>query len=61
MPELKPCPFCGNSRPTICLDFRCVPKFYFGYCGICGIKTVGRFTKEEAINVWNRRINNATD
>lgn len=46
MPELKPCPFCGNDNPTICLDFRKTRKSYFGYCNICGVKTRRANTKK---------------
>lgn len=59
MPELKPCPFCGNNFPKIYCSQ--VYESYYGYCSNCGVKTRKTDTKEEAIEVWNRRTKNATD
>lgn len=57
MPELKPCPFCGNNYLNI--QSGQIYDNYWVYCGQCGVKTRKTDTKEETIEVWNRRANNA--
>ena len=59
MPELKPCPFCGNNYPEI--HSSQVYGSYYAYCRQCGVKTRKTDTKEETVEVWNRRKNNAND
>lgn len=52
-PELKPCPFCGNSATTH--DTGCDTGHYIT-CGKCYVR-VGNFdTKETAIESWNKRV-----
>jgi Lar family restriction alleviation protein len=54
--KLKPCPFCGTKKE--------VELVYIGeeswivYCAACGISTGCTDTAEEAIAVWNRRVDN---
>lgn len=51
--ELKPCPFCGGEaeqgyKPN---------HSYIVYCPNCGIGTGYKNTEEQAIEAWNRRVN----
>ena len=63
MAELKPCPFCGGKADVIqtkCLTNGCV--LYHVYhsalkCPIYEIQTENMPTEEEAIEAWNRRVN----
>jgi len=59
MDELKPCPFCGGKAEG---PFYYDP--YYGYQGDCGSYTiecnacralVNQRTKEQVIDIWNRR------
>ena len=56
MAELKPCPFCGckafctNDLPTYGCDV-----MYRVVCEDCNISTPLKWTKEKAIEAWNRR------
>lgn len=54
--KLKPCPFCGN-KPVFNED-----KFKYGvvysvYCEECCAE-IARFEEAEAIEAWNRRVQN---
>lgn len=59
--ELKPCPFCG-SKPQITENKLNLRSILYGV--ICvgdehHSVSVGYFqSEEEAVNAWNRRINN---
>lgn len=60
--ELKPCPFCGKSAFTMLEEFSSGDKAWYvlhwGY-EECYIKRcIGDYfdTEEEAVEVWNRRI-----
>lgn len=66
MPELKPCPFCGQRDAGV--------RDHHGYYSVCcGYWSDGKpsshcrqdwgefETEDDAINAWNRRANNATD
>lgn len=54
--KIKPCPCCGSKAKAF--------KDYHGnhliQCtnAICGIKTLTHYYIDEALKVWNRRINN---
>lgn len=69
--EIKPCPFCGGAAEY---KIRREYDGYCGYeegvvaCSECGISTPGfiidgyygiRYTKEQIIDIWNRRWENA--
>lgn len=66
MSELKPCPFCGGRMRV---DYELHPlryavvhvsKFYF--TDICYGGTDYEYrTEEEAIEVWNRRVNDGNN
>ena len=48
-PELKPCPFCGG-------EIRLFDTGYFWWtCKGCGVCSKGYYSKEKAIEAWNRR------
>lgn len=57
MAELKSCPFCGE-KAVVEMD----EGWYWEwnvYCSECGIHFPNHFeTKEEAIEAWNRRVDN---
>lgn len=58
MPELKPCPFCGSTnaieRETVTYQWVCL-------CDNCGASTAVYDEKDEAIEAWNRRVENEVD
>lgn len=60
--ELKPCPFCGGE---VTVDYNSYTKVYSIGCGnagcACNVGTLPCKTAEKAIEIWNRRTNNATD
>lgn len=53
--QLKPCPFCGGE--AILIKEKIITRFYVE-CKKCSAMTNLFTTKEEAIEVWNRRTNN---
>ena len=71
MAELKPCPFCGGKADLRQEDFDprwmptrndpdsggCPP--YYVQCDDCGATTEYRYMAHEAIELWNRRADNA--
>lgn len=65
-PDLKPCPFCGNTNIGILYGKEAYQsKDYFPAfeasvrCLRCGIGTRKRSHAEIAVNLWNRRENEA--
>lgn len=64
--ELKPCPFCGCNAVISSEQrhSRTKDKFYFAGCSnsncIAKLLCMNRYylTKEEAIEAWNRRVQN---
>ena len=60
--ELKPCPFCGDIDPDI--EELSINGLFIGSycveCFNCHAKTDYFDTEEEAIEAWNRRIDNKT-
>lgn len=62
--ELKPCPFCGNTKSVECVkEKNCYgDNYYYVGCvpfyGGCGASTCTRDTEDEAIEAWNRRSDN---
>lgn len=51
-PELKPCPFCGGEAR---LYNPLESTMHFVYCNNCSAQGRGN-TKAEAIEAWNRRV-----
>ena len=51
--ELKPCPFCGGEAETYPYYFN---EWYIG-CSECSCDLGVFDTKEEAIEAWNKRVN----
>jgi len=59
--KLKPCPFCGGIAKLFSFDVAYNPvrlKDWELQCmnDDCGVTTGTWYTKEQAINVWNRRV-----
>ena len=56
--ELKPCPFCGGKAEILNYS----ENAWLVYCRMCdGMVERWRKTKKEAIEQWNRRVNNEID
>ena len=49
MAELKPCPFCGGKAVLY------GKVFYYIVCKSCLAETKGNYSKQTAIETWNRR------
>lgn len=70
MEQLKPCPFCGRTNKLIIHEMSqrlddTDMKQYTVVCNASGDNTgcgancgYGHFTKQEAIEAWNRRADN---
>jgi len=61
MDNLKPCPFCGGEAITCKIeqDSFLLGRnifFYAAQCDSCNVKTPLCKTEEQAIEIWNRRI-----
>lgn len=53
--NLKPCPFCGQSKADV-NEQPCVGAIkYLVICHYCGAETNSDFVREYAIAAWNRR------
>ena len=59
MNKLKPCPVCGNHRLSFVVGV-VVPKFAV-LCEECGEESNWYNTKNEAVEDWNRRAENAVN
>ena len=66
MIELKPCPFCGGQAEERYLKRKMLfARFVFPYsthfvyirCAGCAATSEVKWTREEAIEAWNRRAN----
>ena len=64
MAELKPCPFCGGEAEEAYVKRKkWFARFRYPYithvtyirCKVCQATTMVRWTREEAIEAWNRR------
>lgn len=54
MTELEPCPFCGNEYISVIPS---VDKIvYWCKCEECGVETSCYENKADAIQAWNRRV-----
>ena len=51
--ELKPCPFCGSYDISLDCNSDNDP---FTWCVNCGARTVECMTETEAIEAWNKRV-----
>lgn len=61
MAELKPCPFCGNNakpRRFTSGIFKRITVHYVE-CVVCRVKTSVELDIETAVDVWNRRADDA--
>ena len=67
MAELKPCPFCGGDaeekyirRKKVFAKFKFPYNTHFVYiqCKLCSASSCVKHTREEAIEAWNRRVDN---
>ena len=57
MAELKPCPFCGEKG--ILKRKEILGRHYYKVeCLDCFAATFSELTREEAIEAWNRRVDN---
>ena len=65
MAELKPCPFCGGEAEEAYMKRKKLfAKFRFPYvthivyirCEVCGATSSLKWTRENAIEAWNRRV-----
>lgn len=54
MAELKPCPFCGGEADV---EWYVRIKTGYCYCKSCKTRMPNKLSKEEAIEAWNRRVN----
>ena len=52
--KLKPCPFCGGEAEIV-EDRLYGEDYYAGRCKSCAATSIFEFTKEEAVDKWNRR------
>ena len=63
MAKLKPCPFCGNEAKVTHVKnkhfFRIQDSYPFVKCNVCGASTPLKYTEDEVITAWNRRVNDA--
>ena len=58
--KLKPCPFCGDDMPFV-NEYKTnffETRFYV-VCEICQSKGKSCKSRKEAIQSWNRRVDNA--
>lgn len=59
--ELELCPFCGSTAFTVNYEYKLdngVCKMWFVECNGCHATTFEYDTEKEAIESWNRRIDN---
>lgn len=56
MDKLKPCPFCGGEAKTGTTLFGIRSGLIFVYCKKCYASSLDYKTKEDAIEAWNRRV-----
>lgn len=57
--DLKPCPFCGGKVKITNIKDYDNEDFYMVYCEECPASTcfgTESFTKEGAVEAWNRRV-----
>lgn len=54
--ELKPCPFCGDSRIFIDMRNQDSIAYYVAFCFGCGARTSPYVNEQDAIEAWNLRV-----
>ena len=63
MNNLKPCPFCGSQDVDTTMD--CMFGNFYVKCFNCYAvipePSSTNYTEKEAIEAWNRRVNDETD
>ncbi len=60
--KLKSCPFCAGEATIMIDEIREDERCYLVCCEVCDGMVERWFpTVEDAINAWNRRVNDATD
>ena len=58
--DLKPCPFCAGSASVNYVPFSRMYGEYRVICKQCGVMTEASTDKQEAMKMWNRRVDNGT-
>lgn len=58
MSELKPCPFCGGNAKLMTYKTPTFGEVFYVACRVCGNETKVKLADEEAIEAWNRRVDN---
>lgn len=53
MKELKPCPFCGGKATVN----QFLDSLFWVRCTECGSENQASNTEKQAIDAWNRRVN----
>ena len=62
MEKLKPCPFCGGKAEMLISEYEGSRKEYLVACAECdGMVERWIETEEEAVEKWNRRVNDKED
>lgn len=62
MEKLKPCPFCGGKAEMLISEYEDSRKEYLVDCTeCCGMVERWVDTEEEAVEQWNRRVNDKED
>ena len=56
MTELKPCPFCGSTDVQL-IEYRSEVTITCKDCNVWVDHMFDAMTKEQAIELWNRRVN----
>lgn len=56
-PIIRPCPFCGCTNVIVDEFWERYDKPYFVACDGCGASGPYTRKKEEAIDLWNKRVN----
>ncbi|MCT8349832.1 Lar family restriction alleviation protein [Photorhabdus temperata] len=51
--KLKPCPFCGGEAAKLCTSWKLVIVF----CTTCKNQTARCLSQSDAIQAWNKRVN----
>lgn len=55
--ELKPCPFCGGEANID--QGNGIFKVFYVFCTKCKTRQANRLTREDAVEYWNGRADNA--